>query len=64
MSNPQTTARERYLLDTAEEVLARWAIVRATDGKLGGCGMPEALRKMDLACDAYQPEETAHENVR
>lgn len=56
---PKTTARERSLLDAAEEVLARWTLVRVSDGKLGGCGMPDALRKLDLACDAYQPEECA-----
>jgi len=52
-----TTAREATLLNAAEEVLARWAIVRASNGALGGCGLPEALRKLDLACDAYEPEE-------
>lgn len=57
--DPQPTARERSLLDAAEEVLARWALVRVSDGKLGGCGMPDALRKLDLACDAYQAEECA-----
>lgn len=56
-SPAQSANRERILLDAAEEVLTRWAIVRTTNGKLGACGMPEALRALDLACDAYQPEE-------
>ena len=31
------TDRELALLCAAEDVLARWAIVRVSDGKLGAC---------------------------
>jgi hypothetical protein len=51
------SARERELLDAAEDVVTRWAIVRVSGGQVGACGMPDALRRLDLATDAYSVEE-------
>jgi hypothetical protein len=49
--------RERALLCAAEDVLSRWAVVRASGGYLGACGMPDALKALDVACGAYPEEE-------
>lgn len=54
MADEIRTTREQALLYAAENVLASWAIVKASDGKLGGCGLPEALKELDAACDAYE----------
>ena len=55
-SKHETTelTREQRLLFAAEDVLARWAIIRASDGKLGGCGLADALKALDIACAAYE----------
>ena len=53
-------SRERGLLDAAEDVLSRWSIIRASNGALGSCGMPDALKLLEQACEAYQDEELAN----
>jgi tRNA(Ile2) C34 agmatinyltransferase TiaS len=47
------------LIDAAEEVVTRLAIVRAGRGAIGGIGMLSALEQLAVACDAYEPEEMA-----
>jgi hypothetical protein len=45
------------LIFAAEDVAARWSVIRATDGKLGSCGLPEALASLGLALDDLDPED-------
>ena len=53
--------RELKLLGAAMDVLARWALIRATGGELGACGLPGALDDLSAATDLYpeiEPETT------
>lgn len=63
----QTTAPTRdpalveKLISAAEDVAMRWAIVRVSGGKVGACGLPAALRSLELALDDIEPGEVEDE---
>lgn len=58
-----TSPRERRLINAVEEVLTRWAIVRVSAGRFGDAGLVAALAALDIAADAYEPEDMAAEEL-
>jgi hypothetical protein len=51
--------REKRLVNAAQEVATRWAIVLIGGGQHGDHGMAQALEELAQALDAYDPDEVS-----